>query len=341
MITVSYEDFIASLPPKLRKSVQTVSQVENKIYPTASYGLNWALNGGIGAGRMTVLYGSSGAGKSLLMLQSIAQWQKQGLVCLYVDAEGTVTKEFAQRLGVNTDELIYISERGFGPAVDAMMPYVEAGVDIVVVDTFSDMIPDQFVEDDGKAKTFDNAKQLGAHAKSTTRMINLLMYSLKSNTALILLSQTTTKIETWGTMQIPHGGQKVEFAASQIIKLVTSRADNRQIHEDVWVGDSLIKQPVGRHVDATVTKNKFGPELRIAKWDIYWAGKKLGLDLMQERIELAIKYGVIASSTSWLTWKEQKIQGRSKLQEYFESNPEEFKQLEDELEMAMLSERTV
>lgn len=335
---MSYEDFIASLPPSVRKTTKTVSQVETIKYETASAGLNWATNGGIGAGRLSIIYGASGSGKSLLMLQSIAQWQKQGLVCAYLDAEGTVTEEFARRLGVDTDKLIYISKRAFGQAVDALMPYIEAGVDIAVVDTYSDLIPDQFVNPDGTVKDFDDAKQIGAHAKSTARMINLLMYSLKENTALILLSQTTTKIEATYTMQVPHGGVKAEFAASTMVKLNSSRSDSAQIKQKVQVGDSQIEQPVGREVKALVTKNKFGPEMRTAKWNIYYAGSHLGIDFDQEVITLACKYGLI-EGTTWLSWHEVKKQGAKLMTEYFVENPDQMDELKKELHVAMFGIR--
>lgn len=331
---MSYEDFIARLPKSVQKSTQTVSEVKTVKYETASIGLNWATSGGLGAGRLSILYGNSGSGKSLLTLQSIAKWQEQGLTCAYLDAEGTVTSEFAEKLGVDTSKLIYISKRGFGQAVDGMMPYIENGVDIAVVDTYSDLIPDQFVNTDGTIKDFDDAKQLGAHAKSTTRMINMFMYSLPENTALLMLSQTTTKIENTWTQQIPHGGVKAEFAASTMIKLTSSRSDAAQHKGEVVVGDSIMQMPIGREVKATVVKNKFGPEMRTAKWDIYYAGEKLGIDFNMEVVDLAIKYGLI-SGTTWLSWHDVQKQGRKNMAAYFAENLTAQEQLRKELEGAM------
>jgi recombination protein RecA len=298
---VSYEEIMSKLDPKLKKKVETLSEKKETFYQSASIGLNLAANNAFAAGgRMTLLYGSSGSGKSLMMLQSIARWQQQGLTCAYIDAEGTVTKDFAQRLGVNTDELFYIRKRGMGQAVDAAMPYIQAGVNITCCDTYSDLVPDQFANEDGTIKDFDDTKQIGAQAKSTKRMIDSLMYSLHDDSALIMMSQSTMTKSGMMFVPAPYGGEKPKFEASTIVRLTSSRAGGSQIKEDVQVGDDVEQHNTGRKVKALIEKSKFGPELKTAEWNIYYDGDKLGIDFANETFKMAAHYGIIEKgSGNW------------------------------------------
>lgn len=324
------DDFKAKLPKAVRDNVRLVNDVETKKYETASIGLNYALNGGIGQGRITCLYGSSGSGKSLLMLQSIAEWQKQGLICGYLDSEGTVTREFAARLGVDIDSLIYWNKKTFAGATDAVLPYLRAGIDILVVDTFSDLLPEQFMEKDGTVKEFEGNKQIGAHAKSTTIMLNMMHTEIQPNTAIIMMSQTTTDLSGMHAVQVPHGGKKIEFKVSSMIKLTSSRFDSQQIKETI---DGK-QTPVGREITATVMKNKFGPEMRIAKWNMFYEGDKLGIDFDKELVDLASFYNVIdRGSTGWMTWHDIKAQGAKNFLKAV--TPEQIQEIKLELETAM------
>lgn len=291
---MNYDDLIGSLSPKLKKQVTTLSEKEETLYQSASIGLNLACNNAFAAGgRMSLVYGSSGSGKSLLALQSIAKWQKKGLTCCYVDSEGTVTDEFARSLGVNTKELIYIRKRGMGQAVDAVMPYIEAGVHLTFIDTYSDLVPDQFQNEDGTIKEFDDTKQIGAQAKSTRRMIDSLMYSLQDESALIMMSQSTMAKSGTMFLPAPYGGEKPKFESSTTIRLTASRAAGQQLKEDVIIGESKENVSYGREVSATVEKSKFGPEFKTAKWNINYFGDNIGIDFAGETFSLAVKYGII------------------------------------------------
>jgi RecA/RadA recombinase len=142
------------------------------------------------------------------MLQSIGEWQKQGLTCAYVDAEGTFSDEFAQRLGVNTEDLILIQKKSFGAVTDGVVPLLQAGVDILVIDSISLDAARGLRGQRRRVQEFDRMKQIGAHAKSTSIMINALHYS-NVKTSIVIISQTTTKIENTYTKQVPHGGVKL------------------------------------------------------------------------------------------------------------------------------------
>jgi len=326
------DDFKSKLPLNVRKSIRLANEIETRQRPTASIGLNHALNGGIGEGRITLIYGSSGSGKSLLMLQSIAEWQKQGLICGYMDSEGTVTREFAARLGVDIDSLIYWNKKTFAGATDAVLPYLRAGIDILVIDTYSDLLPEQFLENDGTVKEFAGNKMIGAHARSTTIMLNMLHTEIQPNTSIIMMSQTTTDLSGQHAVQVPHGGKKIEFKVSAMVKLISSRFDSQQIKETV----EGTKIPVGREITATVMKNKFGPEMRIAKWNMYYEGDKLGIDFDKELIDLACVYNVIDRGvTGWMTWHDIKAQGANNFLKAI--TPEQRNEIKLELETAMYS----
>lgn len=326
------DDFKARLPKGVRDNIRTVVDVETKKYETASIGLNWALNGGIGQGRITLLYGDSGAGKSLLMLQSIAEWQKQGLICGYLDSEGTVTREFAARLGVDVDSLIYWNKKTFASATNEILPYLRAGIDILVVDTYSDLLPEQFMEKDGTVKEFDGNKQVGSHARNTTVMLNMMHTEIKPNTAIVMMSQTTTDLSGMHAVQVPHGGKKIFFKVSSAIHLTSSRFISQQILQTIDGNQT----PVGREVTATVKKNKFGPEMRTAKWNMYYEGSsgKLGIDFDKELVDLACFYNVIdRGSTGWMKWRDINKQGAKNFLK--EVTPEQIKEIKKELETAM------
>ncbi len=153
-------------------------------------------------------------------------------------------------------------------------------------------------------------KQLGAHAKSCTMMVNAIHYE-NEKTAVVLISQTTTKIEATYVKQVPHGGQKVPFASSQIIKLTSSNTEKQQKTGDTYVGDLIIQAPIGRSVEYYVEKNKMGPQSRKGEYDLFYAGDFIGIDTVGEILDAAEKYGVVRKSGAWYYIDDDlKFQGR-------------------------------
>lgn len=309
---MALEDFLSKLDPKTAKRLKTAQQVELVKFPLASSGLNHALGGGIGAGRITLCYGNTSSGKSVLMMQTIGLLQKQGKVCAWVDVEGTYEKGFGAKLGIDNDELILIQKKSFGGITDEIMPLIRAGIDMIVIDSISDALPEVFVDKDGEAVEFDKMKQLGAHAKSCTMMVNAIHYE-NDRTAVVLISQTTTKIEQTYVKQVPHGGQKVPFASSQIIKLTSSNTEGQQIMGNSYVGDLVIEAPIGRKVEYYVEKNKLGPQSRKGKYDLYYAGDFVGIDAIGEVVDTAEAFSIVSKKGAWYTVEEKQYQGRPKV----------------------------
>lgn len=324
------EDFLAGLDPKVVKRIKTAQETEIVKLPLASYGLTKALNGGIAKGRIVLLYGNTSSGKTLLMMQSVAVWQKQGLVCAWVDAEGAYEKEWAASLGINNDELILIQSKSSAKIEDEIRPLLEAHIDVIVIDSISDIMPEAFFDKSGALNAQMDRKQIGAHAKAITALVNGILY-VNEDTAVALISQTTTQIEQSYAKQVPHGGQKVTFAASQIIKLTSSNTDAKQIKGDVNVGEMTFQQPIGRTVAVLVEKNKLGPQHRVCDYDMYYAGTAPGIDSIGEVVDEAIKYDVVKKTGAWFTYKENKWQGRPAVVDFFKENPEFMELIKDEI----------
>jgi recombination protein RecA len=324
------EDLLARLDPKTAARIKTASETKVEYLPLASYGATRALGGGIVKGRISLFYGNYSSGKSTLFLQSIGEWQKSGYTCAWVDAEGTFDKDFAKSVGVNTEELILIQERSFGKITNGVTPLLRAGVDVLVIDSISMAVPATFVNDDGSIKDFDDTKQLGAHAKACTMMVNSIHHENKE-TAVVLLSQTTTEIGQNYARQIPHGGKKVQFASTQMVLLQSSGNEKEQIVDEVQHGDVILKEPVGRRVKLYVDKNKAGPQSRRCEYDLFYAGDFIGIDNVGEVVDEAISYGIIKQAKAWFSMDEQKWQGRKKVVTHFRENQQALDSLKQEI----------
>lgn len=304
-----FEDFIGKFDPKQKRELQFASDVKVEILPLASRTLTKALGGGIRRGTVTTIYGNPSAGKSMLAMQSIGLWQEQGLVCGYIDVEQTFDPTFAERLGVNVDELIVSGSKSGARVTNTATDWLEKDIDVIVIDSISDILPEVFVDKDGTVKDAEDTKQIGAHAKAITGMINSIHFA-NNNTAVILLSQTTTKIENTYVQQIPHGGKKTEFGSSQMIQLTSSPTDAKQIKGLHKEGDILVERPIGRHVAAAVKKNKVGPQSGTAEYDIYYAGDNIGIDSVGELFDLAVDQLIIVKGGAWYNYGDIKWQGR-------------------------------
>ena len=320
---MGYEDFIANLHPKVAAAIKTAESTKLEKLPLASYGLTRDLNGGIAKGRVCLVYGGTSSGKSLLLQESIGKWQKYyGQVGAYFDVEGTWEKNWAARLGVNNEELILVQTKSSGRIEEEVKPLLQNNIDFIVIDSISDILPEVFVDKHGDLNSQDDRKQIGAQAKAITALINGMHY-LNQNTAIILISQTTTFMGQSYVEQVPHGGQKTQFASSQIIRLTSSASPNQQIKGKVFVGDMVFEEPIGREVEYLVKKNKLGKPFLAGKYDMYYDGPKVGIDSLKEVLSEATALEIIKQGGAWYTYDDNRFQGMKNVVEFFESNPEE------------------
>lgn len=327
---MSFNDFIAKLNPKVAAAIKTAQETEVVKLPLASYGLTQALGGGIAKGRITLFYGSTSSGKSAIVQQSIGKWQDSGLVCAYVDVEGTWDKNWAARLGVNNEELILLSGKSSGAIEEQIKPLLQNEIDVIVIDSISDILPEIFIDKSGEMNDQTDRKQIGSQAKAITALLNGIHY-LNKSTAVILISQTTTYMGQSYVEQVPHGGQKTQFACSQIVRLTSSASPNSQIKGKTYVGDFVFEAAVGREVEWLVKKNKLGKPFGAGKYNFFYAGERVGVDSLDEIIQEAVSLDVIKKGGAWFTYKDDKYQGQPAVVNFFNENPAELDVIKGEI----------
>jgi recombination protein RecA len=321
-MTISLEDIMAKLDPKTRARVQSAQNVQVHKQLTPSIGLNVALKGGLGYGRQVLVWGNKSAGKSSFCLQMVALAQQEGKTCAWIDAEASYDQQWAEQLGVDSSSLIYSQAKTVNDMVDVGVKLMEAGVDVIVVDSISALLPGIYFEKDGnEMKDLQDTKQIGAEAKDMTHAVKMLNYANK-NTLLVLISQQRNQFGSMHASHIPTGGMAVKFFSSTVIKLWSSEAEANAIKAGVQVGDKIIEQRVGRPVNWIIDYNKLGPPNLSGQYDFYYQGESLGVDRIGETLDVAEMYGLIEKGGAWYTINGERFQGRAKAVAYLRENPE-------------------
>lgn len=327
-------DLLANIKnTKTRDRLKLAVDIFEEKQPVPSIGLNLALQGGLGFGRMAMIWGNRSTGKSSFCLEMIAMAQKVGKTCLWIDVENAYSKEWGAKLGVDNSKLLVSLSKTTNDITEDIVEAMEVGIDIIVVDSISTMIPIAFMDKDGKElKSLEDSGKMASIASDLAKAAPMWNYANK-NTLLILISQHTWKIGQTYSELAPTGGEKIQFLCSTIIKLASSEAKGNWIDGQVYSGDKIFNESVGRPVTWTVKKNRQGPMNRQGDWNFYFDGDYIGIDNVHEILDLAIKYGVITlSGTSWYTIDGQKMQGKeSKIVEYLKENKEIYEKIRGEV----------
>lgn len=337
-MSISIEEVLAQLNPKLRKNIMVGDTVPATEYAkTPSFGLNRALNGGLPYGRQVLIWGSKSSAKSSLCLQTIALAQQEGKVCAWIDAEMSYDKVWAEKLGVDTSKLIVSQARTINEMVDVGVNLMEAGVDLVVVDSITSLLPAIYFEKDSdELKQLENTKQIGAESRDFSnawKMINYANNKVKP-TLFILISQSRNNISAMYTSQQPTGGQATKFYSSTVIKLFSSESDNQAIKGKIHVGDKLIEEKIGRKVRWELQFSKTSPAFQSGEYDFYFRGDILGVDGIGDLVDTAELAGIVERTGAWYLLPDgSKVQGR----EAFVNRVREDLDLQDEIR-AKLSE---
>ena len=325
------EEILAKLDPKTRARLQLATTVNVEKQKTPSIGLTMSLKGGLGFGRQVLIWGNKSAGKSSFCLQMIAQAQKDGKTCAWIDAEASYDPAWAARLGVDSDALIYSPAKSINDMVDVAQQLMEAGVDIIVVDSISALLPAIYFEKDSTdLKKLEDTKQIGAEAKDMTHAVKMLNYANK-NTLLVLISQQRNQFGSMHASHIPTGGMAVKFFSSTVIKLWASEADANAIKSGIQVGDKIIEQKVGRPVNWIIDYNKTGPMGLSGQYDFYFQGEKVGVDSVGEVLDVAEMMGIVQKGGAWYTVNGERFQGRAKAVEYLRENPDVAEKIKGEV----------
>src|SRR6186713_63970 len=271
---------------------------------SGSLGLDIALGvGGLPRGRVVEIYGPESSGKTTLALHTVAEGQKKGGICAFIDAEHALDPVYARKLGVNIDELL-ISQPDTGEqALEICDTLVRSGaVDVLVIDSVAALVPKAELEGEmGDALPGLQARLMSQALRKLTASIN------KSNTMVIFINQIRMKIGVmYGSPETTTGGNALKFYAS--IRLDIRRTGSVKLRDEI----------VGNNVRVKVVKNKTAPPFREVEFDIMYGQ---GISKLGEIIDLGVKAGVIDKSGSWFSYDNQRIgQGRDNVREFLKAN---------------------
>jgi recombination protein RecA len=281
----------------------TNEQIE--VISSGSLGLDLALGiGGLPRGRVIEIYGPESSGKTTLALHAIAEAQKRGGVCAFVDAEHALDPTYARKLGVDVDNLL-ISQPDTGEqGLEIADTLVRSGsIDVLVIDSVAALVPRAELEGEM------GDSHVGLHARLMSQALRKITGSVsRSNTMLIFLNQIRLKIGVmFGNPETTTGGNALKFYAS--IRMEIRRTGSIKDREEV----------TGNHTRVKVVKNKLAPPFRQVEFDIMFGE---GISKMGELVDLGVKAGVVEKSGAWFSYDSQRIgQGRENAKQFLRDNP--------------------
>ena len=253
------------------------------------------------------------AGKSSMLLELIGNEQRKGKTAAWVDVEQTYDPEWATKLGVDNSNLLVSQARTINEMVDEGKSLMKAGIDIIVVDSISTLLPAVFFEKDSDdLKDLVNTKPMGAEARDMGLAVKMLNYANNRDgeTLLILISQTRNNLGAMHASLIPTGGKAVQFYSSTIVRLISSESESQAIKGKINVGDKIIERTVGRKVTWNVTFSKTSAAFQSGEYDFYFVGDHVGIDAVGDLVSTAISLGVIEKGGAWYTVEGQRLQGK-------------------------------
>jgi recombination protein RecA len=278
---------------------------EVEVISTGSLGLDLALGiGGLPKGRIVEIYGPESSGKTTLALHAIAEAQKKGGTCAFIDAEHALDPGYARKLGVDVDNLLISQPDAGEQALEICDTLVRSGaIDVVVVDSVAALVPRAELEGEM------GDTHVGLHARLMSQALRKLTGTVsRSNTLLIFLNQIRLKIGVmFGNPETTTGGNALKFYAS--CRMEIRRIGQIKDRENV----------VGNQTRVKVVKNKMAPPFRQLEFDIMYGE---GISKVGELIDLGVKAGVVEKSGAWFSCDNQRIgQGRENAKQFLRDNP--------------------
>jgi recombination protein RecA len=279
---------------------------------TGSLGLDIALGvGGLPRGRIVEIYGPESSGKTTLSLHTIAEAQKLGGICAFVDVEHALDPVYARKLGVNVDDLLISQPDAGEQALEIADTLVRSGaVDVLVVDSVAALVPRSELEGEM------GDVQPGAQARLMSQALRKLTASIsKSRTMVIFINQIRMKIGVmYGSPETTSGGNALKFYAS--VRLDIRRIGAIKERDEV----------VGNQTRVKVVKNKLAPPFKQVEFDIMYGE---GVSKVGELVDLGVKAGVVEKSGAWYSYDSQRIgQGRENAKVFLKQNPDIAKKIE-------------
>ena len=280
--------------------------VQIEAVSTGSLGLDIALGiGGLPKGRVIEIYGPESSGKTTLALHAVAEAQKKGGACAFIDAEHALDPSYARKLGVNIDELL-ISQPDTGEqALEIADTLVRSGaIDVIVIDSVAALVPQAELEGEM------GDSHMGLHARLMSQALRKLTASIaRTNCMVIFINQIRMKIGVmFGNPETTTGGQALKFYAS--VRLDVRRIGQIKNRDDV----------VGNQTRVKVVKNKVAPPFKVIEFDIMYGE---GISKTGELLDLGVKANVVEKSGSWFSFDSQRIgQGREAAKQFLKDNPD-------------------
>ncbi len=291
-----------------------------EVVSTGSLALDVALGiGGLPKGRVIEIYGPESSGKTTLTLQAIAECQKNGGTAAFVDAEHALDPSYAERIGVNVDDLLVSQPDTGEQALEITDMLVRSGaVDIVVVDSVAALTPRAEIEGDM------GDSHMGLQARLMSQALRKLTGNIKrSNTMVIFINQIRMKIGVmFGSPETTTGGNALKFYASV-------RLDIRRIGA-IKKGDEIL----GNETRVKVVKNKLAPPFKKAEFEILYGE---GISRLGELIDMGVEYDMVKKAGSWYSYNEERIgQGKENARAYLLENPEMANEIDQRLREQLL-----
>ena len=289
------------------------NKVNVDVIPTGSIAMDMALGvGGMPRGRIIEIYGAESSGKTTLCLHIVAEAQKKGGVCAYIDAEHAMDPDYAKRLGVNTDDLLISQPSSGEQALQIVETLVKTeNVDVIVVDSVAALTPQREIEGE------IGDQHMGLQARMMSQCCRKLSgIAAKSNTMIIFINQTRMKIGmVFGNPETTPGGLALKFYASVRVNL----ARTAQIKS----GDEII----GNRVKAKVVKNKVAAPFRIAEFDIYY---NEGISKSGDALRAGLANGAIKQTGNTFMFGSEKMGvGAEVAKQYLKEHPEAIKKIKE------------
>jgi recombination protein RecA len=280
---------------------------------TGSLGLDIALGiGGLPRGRVIEIYGPESSGKTTLALHCVAEAQRKGGICAFIDAEHALDPVYARKLGVNVDDLLISQPDAGEQALEIADTLVRSGaIDVLVIDSVAALVPR--AELDGEM----GDSQPGLQARLMSQALRKLTASInRSNTMVIFINQIRMKIGVmYGSPETTTGGHALKFYAS--VRLDIRRIGAIKERDEV----------VGNQTRVKVVKNKLAPPFKQVEFDIMYGE---GISKSGELIDLGVTTGVVEKSGSWFSYNSQRIgQGRENAKQFLKDNPDIAAKIED------------
>ena len=277
--------------------------------------------GGVPRGRITEIYGPESSGKTTLTLHCIANAQKEGGVAAFVDAEHALDPSYAQKLGVNLDDLLVSQPSNGEEALDIVELLVRSNaVDIIVVDSVAALVPKAEIEGDmGDHHVGKQARLMSQALRKLTGVVN------KSKTTVIFINQIRMKIGVmFGSPETTTGGNALKFYSSV-------RMDIRRTGQ-IKIGDNI----VGNSTKVKVVKNKLAAPFKVAEFEIIF---NEGISKIGDILNLAIEHTIVDKSGAWFSYKGNQLgQGRENVKSFLSENKDILESIEDELHQAIFFE---